>query len=220
MTSKRGGEPKRRPYRKRKRAQAEEETRRRITEAAVELHGTVGPANTKVTEVAELAGVSRMTVYNHFPTEADLFRACSSHWERQNPFPDPESWLRHQDPALRLERALEELYRWYDQKQDMLGKVLRDAPLLPSLRELMEGHWEEGYMEAVVDALSRGWSGGRERREGEEDEWGAQLRASLRVSADFHTWRTLTDCGMDSAAAAQLAARMVQGAHATAAAPA
>ena len=69
-----------RPYRKGRRAEAEEDTRRRITEAAVALHGSIGPANTKLRDVAELAGVSRMTVYNHFPTETDLFVACSTHW--------------------------------------------------------------------------------------------------------------------------------------------
>src|SRR5690606_11521663 len=69
-----------RPYRKRQRALAEEATRLRITEAAVELHGSVGPARTTVTEIAERAGVSRMTVYKHFPSDRDLFVACSTHW--------------------------------------------------------------------------------------------------------------------------------------------
>lgn len=189
-----------RPYRKRKRAETEEETRRRITEAAVEMHGTVGPANTKVTELAERAGVSRMTVYNHFPTELDLFRACSTHWGNENPFPDPTDWLRHEDPEVRLRRALAELYEWYDQKQGMLGKVLRDTPLLPSLREYMDDLWG-GFMDAAVEALARGWSGA----EMEVD----ALRGALRLAVDFHTWRVLTDSGMTSEAAAELAARMV-----------
>lgn len=190
-----------RPYRKRKRAASEEETRRRITEAAVEMHGTVGPANTKVTELAERAGVSRMTVYNHFPTEVDLFRACSSHWAAENPFPDPERWLRHQDPRARLGAGLAELYVWYDQKQDMLGKVLLDAPRLPSLREFMEQQWA-GFMDGAVDALARGWS---------EDQGltGRELRAALRLAVDFNTWRLLTDAGITPESAAELFARMI-----------
>lgn len=189
-----------RPYRKRKRAETEEETRRRITEAAVELHGTVGPANTKVTELAERAGVSRMTVYNHFPTEVDLFRACSSHWESRNPFPDPTAWLRHADPEVRLGRALAELYEWYDQKQGMLGNVLRDAQLLPTLRGFMDEHWG-GFMDAAVDALASGWAGGAESDPG-------RLRGALRLAVDFHAWRVLTDSGLTSEAAAELVARM------------
>jgi AcrR family transcriptional regulator len=191
-----------RPYRKRKRAQAEEETRRRITEAAVELHGTVGPANTKVTEVAERAGVSRMTVYNHFPTDADLFLACSTHWAIQNPLPDPSGWIETEDPAARVVSALDELYGWYARKRGMLEKVLRDAPLVPSLGELMDGYWG-GYMDDVVSALSRGWSGER------EDD--GALQATLRVVADFHTWRTLSESGLSNASAAEVAAAMALG---------
>jgi AcrR family transcriptional regulator len=192
-----------RPYRKRKRAQSEEETRLRITEAAVELHGTVGPANTKVTEVAELAGVSRMTVYNHFPTEVDLFLACSSHWASQNPFPDPSAWTCISDPRERLAGALAELYGWYELKQAMLENVLRDAPLVPALGQLMEGFWG-GYMDSVVSVLAAGWPAGAPADE-------ATLQVTLRVVVDFHTWRILTGSGLSDVDAAELAAEMVAG---------
>jgi AcrR family transcriptional regulator len=211
MTTKRKTRSEKRPYRKRKRAEAEEETRRRITESAVELHGTVGPANTTVTELAQRAGVSRMTVYNHFPTDLDLYQACSSHWASRNPFPDPTGWLRHEDPRARLRSALLELYDWYDRKQGMLANVLRDAPLLPTFGAFMEGYWG-GYMNAILDVLSRGWC--------DEEKTDGPLRTSLRLVVDFHTWRTLTEAGMANGAAAELAARMVQGAHATVAASA
>jgi len=191
---------KKRPYRKRKRAETEEETRRRITEAAVQLHGTVGPANTKVTDVADLAGVSRMTVYNHFPTDADLFAACSSHWASQNPFPDPELWRNMVDPRQRLSSALFELYGWYEQKQGMLGKVLRDAPVIPALGGIMTGLWE-GYMTRVVEVLAEGLEGPSERS--------PELRAALRVVVDFQSWSILADAGLDTGEAARLAEAMV-----------
>ena len=191
-----------RPYRKRKRAESEEDTRLRITVAAVELHGTLGPANTKVTEVAELAGVSRMTVYNHFPTDSDLFLACSTHWASENPFPDPSGWLDVADPEARLVTALEELYGWYGLKQGMLGKVLRDAPLVPSLAKLMDGFWG-GYMDRVVSSLAQGWSG--------EPASNAALHVTLRVVVDFNTWRLLIRSGLSASEAAELAASMVVG---------
>ncbi len=149
-----------RPYRKTERARQEADTRRRITEAAVELHRTVGPASTKITDVAELAGVSRMTVYNHFPTEFELFMACSTHWATQNPFPDPERWAAIDGPPERLVSALKELYEWYGLKEDMLGKVFRDIPVLPPLAEVMDELWST-YVEELVRTLADGprWGG-------------------------------------------------------------
>jgi AcrR family transcriptional regulator len=204
-----------RPYRKLERARREEETRRRITEAAVELHGTLGPANTTLTEVAKLAGVSRMTVYNHFPTEAELFVACSTHWAAHNPFPDPATWTAIADPSERLISGLTELYAWYGLKQDMLGNVLRDAAIMPSLAEIMDDLWAT-YMDALVQTLAQGWPVGRAASEADADteaESGVEaLQATLRLAVSFDTWRVLTDSGLDDAQAAALAARMVIGA--------
>ena len=104
-------ETKKRKYELKKRADAMAGTRQRITEAAMELHGTIGPARTTVKAVAERAGVQRHTVYRHFPTEDALFIACSSHWAASNPRPDPEAWAAIGDPRERLVTALDALYR-------------------------------------------------------------------------------------------------------------
>src|SRR5215204_3222044 len=99
-----------RPYRKRRRAQLEEETRLRITEAAVDLHGSVGPARTTISAVAARAGVQRATVYRHFPYEDALFDACSSHWMAQHPLPDLAAGAARDVPAEPTRRALQRLY--------------------------------------------------------------------------------------------------------------
>src|SRR3954462_2336543 len=99
-----------RPYRKRARAAQEEETRRRITESTVYLHGTVGPAHTSISAIAERAGVRRSTVYRHFPDEATLFAACSGHWREANPTPDLAAWAEIGDSGERLRHGLGELY--------------------------------------------------------------------------------------------------------------
>lgn len=178
----------------------EEDTRRRITEAAVELHGTVGPASTTVTELAKLAGVSRMTVYNHFPTEADLFQACSSHWAAEHPFPDPSSWTAVTDPPARLRAALREIYAWYRAGRSMLEKVLRDIQAMPSLHDLMDDFWGS-WMHDVMGALGEGWSSAEGSPEA--------VQAMLSLVVDFNTWRILTRSGLDDDRAAELAARMV-----------
>ena len=46
-----------RKYELKKRAEQMGETRLRITEAAIELHGSVGPSRTTMSAVAERAGV-------------------------------------------------------------------------------------------------------------------------------------------------------------------
>lgn len=189
-----------RPYRKRKRAEQEEETRLRITEAAVELHRKLGPANTGIADVARLAGVSRMTIYNHFPTEVDLFTACSTHWATQNPLPDPSQWAAIDDPSERLIRALKELYEWYGLKEDMLGKVFRDLPSVPALAEVMDGLWST-YAEELVRTLGDGWPARRAKREA--------FQAALGLAVDFNTWRILTGSGLAHERAAELAARMI-----------
>ncbi len=66
-----------RTYTLKRRAEQQAETRRRIVEAAVELHGSIGPALTTVSMVAERAGVQRHTFYAHFPDERSLHLACS-----------------------------------------------------------------------------------------------------------------------------------------------
>ena len=202
-----------RPYRKTARARQEAETRQRITEAAVELHRTLGPANTKITDVAESAGVSRMTVYNHFPTEVDLFTACSTHWATHNPFPDPARWAEIDDPQERLASALKELYEWYGLKEDMLGKVFRDMPVVPSLAEVMDGLWSM-YEDELVRTLAHGWPvRWAEAEAGAKGKAKAEaLQATLRLVLNFNTWRVLIESRLDAGRAAELAARLVKGA--------
>src|ERR671926_1423594 len=99
-----------RTYELKQRAEHQEETRRRIVAAAVELHTTVGPARASVAAIAERAGVTRPTVYAHFPDTDSLFRACSGHVRATVPPPDPAAWASTADPAERLETALRAVY--------------------------------------------------------------------------------------------------------------
>jgi AcrR family transcriptional regulator len=200
-----GGDRPRRRYRLKKRAEQQADTRSRITDALVELHRTVGPAHTTVTEVAERAGVQRMTVYNHFPTEVEMIRACSGHWLEGHPPPDVDAWRAIADPAARLDRALGELYLYYEACEDMLGNVFRDEPIVPALAEVMQEGWWPA-VDAMHDALARGRRLAGSRR--------ANVHAALRLVLDFGTWQSLTESGLGSAEAAALAAKMVEAADA------
>ena len=140
-----------RPYRKHRRAELEQQTRERIVEATVDLHGSVGPARTTVSGVAERAGVQRATVYRHFPDEESLFVACSAHWRERNPRPDLAGWAAVRDPDARLELALRELYAWYGRTEQMIGLLTRDAALVPSMRTQFQAFL--AYFEAAADTL-------------------------------------------------------------------
>jgi AcrR family transcriptional regulator len=124
-----------RKYELKRRAERVEETRRRIVEAAVELHRTKGPGRTTFTDVARLAGVERHTLYRHFPDERRLFQACSGLFLETNPPPDPARWLAIPDPDARLREGLGELYDWYETVEDMLSRVIRDADTHPLTAE-------------------------------------------------------------------------------------
>jgi len=172
--------PKRR-YRKRRRAEQEDRTRLRITEAAVDLHGSVGPAKTTVSAIAQQAGVQRATVYRHFPDEEALFAACSAHWMAAHPLPDLESWAAIEDPDERLHAALEQLYAWYERGSYMLEKTTRDVATVPALRSSMEAI--AAWFEAATEVLVKGRPerGTRRRR----------VRAAIGHALSFETWRSL-----------------------------
>ena len=93
-----------RSYQLGKRIESVAETRQRIVAAAVELHGTIGPAATTISALAEKAGVTRLTVYRHFPDDRALFAACSQHWAANQLMPDPAAWSRIGDPR--------DVFRW------------------------------------------------------------------------------------------------------------
>lgn len=168
-----------RPYRMSRRAERIDETRLRIVAAAVELHGSVGPARTTVMGVAERAGVTRATVYRHFPDEAALFEACSAHWLRQQVPPDPSSWAQIADPLDRMRAGLADLYRFYRSGEPMLTRIYRDQTALPDNVRL----GLQASNDAVRDLLLAAFAApGRRRR---------RLRAALGHAVAFSTWRSL-----------------------------
>ncbi len=168
-----------RKYELKRRAARQEETRRRIVEAAVELHSTVGPSQTTVKAIAERAGVDRATVYRHFPDEQALFNACTSHYYARHPMPDPSRWAAIRDPDERLRAGLAELYRWYREAEGMLATGIRDIEHVPAgSREAFFGYFQTVHAALMVGLRERG-------------------RTRLRVAGAighaiyFHTWHSL-----------------------------
>ena len=186
-----------RPYRMTRRAELEARTRRRITESTVELHRTLGPARTSISAVAERAGVRRSTVYRHFPDEAALFAACTSHWMAANPLPDLDRWAAIDDADKRLRSALEELYAHYRRTERMTDNIMRDEATMPIVRRMLGGYRD--YLEAARDTLL---SGRRAR--------GQRVRAAIGHALAFATWRSLArEQRLSDLQAADLMCRLV-----------
>jgi AcrR family transcriptional regulator len=190
-----------RPYKMKRRAELEEQTRQRITESAVVLHGTLGPARTSVSAVAEHAGVRRSTVYRHFPDEEALFGACSAHWAAEHPLPNIEAWSAIADPGERLARALGEMYTFYRGDEGMLENLFRDRSAVAVVDQLMGAY--DQFMAAAVEVLAagRGLRGKARQRS----------LAAIGHALEFSTWRSLArgPGGLDDAEAADLMSRLV-----------
>ena len=167
-----------RRYELKRRAERQDETRQRIVDATIDLHQTIGAAQTTVSEIAKRAGVGRVTVYRHFPDEETLFYACSGHYFSQHPFPDIERWRRIPDPHERLREGLRETYAWHDENRPMIAMALAEARELPIMAPYHD------FWEAAAEVLAAGWRVRGRRR--------SNLKAAIALALSFDTHRTLT----------------------------
>jgi AcrR family transcriptional regulator len=165
-----------RPYTKTRRAEKEAATRERIVDAALDLHGKLGPNRTTISMIAERAGVQRHTVYSHFPDERTLLMACSGlHLERA-PLPSPEAWATINDPEARLRAALSALYGWFAENEGVTATVLRDAQTNTVLAEISGMRFGAAFG-AIIQSLADGLDG--------------EGQAALALALSFYTWRSL-----------------------------
>jgi AcrR family transcriptional regulator len=167
-----------RQYELKRRAERQDETRQRIVDATIELHQTIGAAQTTVSEIAKRAGVGRVTVYRHFPDEETLFYACSGHYFSQHPFPDIERWRRIPDPHDRLREGLRDTYAWHEENRQMIAMALAEARELPMMAPYHD------FWDAAAEVLTAAWRVRGRRR--------SNLEAAIALALSFDTHRTLT----------------------------
>jgi AcrR family transcriptional regulator len=192
-----------RKYELKARADSQERTRQRIAKAAAELHEKVGPAETTVAEIARRAGVSRLTVYKHFPDNSSLYPACSAHYATEHPLPDFAAAISPEDPIDRARAVLRMVYAdLYRERQRMMRNLVRDRDLDPALDEFMSKNSDvalAGLADAVAAAFEL------------QAEQAGRVRALTRVALDFSTWDRLVDEGLGDEAAAELMTESIAG---------
>ena len=179
-----------RKYELKQRAERQAETRRRIVEAAVELHRTKGPARTTFSDIAQLAGVQRHTLYRHFPNEWEMGLACSGLHMERNPPPDATAWDAIADPDERRRHGLGELYAWFAANEEMFGNVLRDAEVDPTIGQIFALRAGDA-LAAIRASLA------------EDLPHEPRFQALLELALDFHAWRRLAHSGLSPDEAAE-----------------
>jgi AcrR family transcriptional regulator len=180
-----------------KRTEQMNSTRQRIVDAAVALHGTVGPARTTIAGIAEKAGVTRLTVYRHFDDDEALFAACSAHWLSQRQLPDPTEWSRENDHLERLRVGLSDLYRFFRDGEAMLTRIYADLAELPDAHRKVLASRNDHFRNVLLEPFSEAASNDR-------------LRATVGHAVSFWTWRSLChDNGLSNHDAVEIMSTLI-----------
>ena len=182
------------------RAESQRATRARIAKVTAELHEEKGVARTTVAEIARRAGVTRLTVYNHFPELSDLLPACAAHYERLHPAPEFETALALGDPRERVHGVLTLLYAWYRETESMYGNLMSDRASVPELDRFLAQNVDR-MLGGLADDLTAGFAARGARAD--------RQRALIRLALDFWTWNRLAREGLDDDAAADVMAAAV-----------
>jgi AcrR family transcriptional regulator len=181
-----------RAYSMTKRRSTVEATRRGIVEAAARLHSRQGAVRTTWDDIAAEAGVSRATVYHHFPSLADLIPACAQLAFEVADIPTAQEatarFAALPDPAARLARLIDDTCACYAAGAFWLRAAWRERDLVPEMgvavRRLQRA------MRILLDAATLGL------------ELEPESRVVLVTLVDFPFWDALRSSGMPERAAA------------------
>jgi AcrR family transcriptional regulator len=182
-----------------RRASAVAQTRRRIIDAARELHGEQGIAATSWDDIAARAGVGVGTVYRHFPSLEELIPACGEISMQILALPDPEGVASLFDgveaPAERVERLVREAFAIYERGGAELRAILNEPETHPRVAE--DGEALEASLTALVDAAV--------------EPFGVTPpdRAVVRAMVDLRIWQALRDQGLGPAEAIDAVSHML-----------
>ena len=183
-----------RTYTKTKRADKEQDTHQKIIDAALLLYGSVGPAATTISAVATKASVQRLTVYRHFPKEADLMAGALKAWFESSPMPDPADWRDRVNPQDWPIAILSMLYYYYSETSNVWAGLQSDRGKLEDLDNALRP--ADKHLALIQDDIMRHLPAARRDN--------ALCRAVVRHSVQFSTWQSLTTSELDTVEIAAL----------------
>lgn len=183
-----------RPYRQVRRAETLNDTRERIVRATVALHARQGALQTTHAMIADEAGVSPQTVYNHFPDRGAVINACTAHVIGKAPKVDRDCFAAAGTPAERIARLADAVYARHEFMAPWLRFGWHEGTVIPELGAILT-HAEADIRALVVEASTT-------RQERPESDATDIATALLAYPAWEHLTKTRT-----SAAAGHLVGR-------------
>ncbi len=180
----------------RKRAASAAETRRRLIEATVALHGERGVLATRPADIAARADVALTTYYKHFPSLDDLVRACGGRLCEMLPPPDPARLAGVRRPE-QIAAMVRTLFDDYELRERWLHVARAEERAVPALQHSMSA--QRATRDAFVQA-ALGESGDQR-----------QTAGVVAALVDFWAWRTLRrEVGLSQAEAIRAVTVAVQ----------
>ena len=161
-----------------KRAAAAEETRRRIVEAAHQLHIEQGVAATSWDDIAARAGVGVGTVYRHFPSLDELVPACGLVVSEVIALPAAESIeAAFAGAGDRVETLVRQVFAIYERAAPEVRVTLTEPHVHPAVQHGADAF--EATLGALIDAAAIGGD-----------------RRLVRALLDLGTWEALRRQGL------------------------
>ena len=181
-----------------KRAAAAKETRRRIVDAARQLHGENGIQATSWDDIAARAGVGVGTVYRHFPSLDELIPACGEMTRQIVALPEPSTLFDDAaEPAARIARLVESTFAIYERGANELRAIRREPGVHPRVAE--DAKELEAGLGALVDTALAPLT------------TTAEDRAVARAIVDLNTWEALRDQGLEPTQSVAVAMELIAG---------
>jgi AcrR family transcriptional regulator len=181
-----------RTYRARGRTARGDETRRKITTAVAELMAEGAFHESTVEQVADRAGISRATLYQHFRSRLDLVDAICERFDENPALLTIRSVVELPDADAALAETVAAGVRFWSSEDAILGQLYGVVAIDPAAQALVDRQRADrrGEMTRLVGHLARS---GR-LRGGMTEEAALSL---LMVLTSYETFRELRLAGSD-----------------------
>jgi AcrR family transcriptional regulator len=181
-----------RPYAARRRSERSELTRRRITTAVHELMDEGAFHESTVEQVADRAGISRATLYQHFRSRLDLVDAICERFDENPALLTIRRSVAHSDPDAAIDETLTATVAFWSSEDRVLAQLYGVAAIDPAARDLVERQREDrrGEMTRLSATLETdGWLRPRMTEK--------KVLAVLMLLTSYETFCELRLAGMD-----------------------